>query len=64
MGETQKALEALGTYELRFGAAVAAMEQPGQGDADRIQAVVRAYEKDLNDLLRGAKLKKTRAVDR
>jgi CHASE3 domain sensor protein len=58
MGETQKVLEALGIYELRFGAAVAAMGQPGQGDADRIQAVVRAYEKDLNDLLRGAKLKR------
>jgi methyl-accepting chemotaxis protein len=58
MGETQKALEALATYEQRFGAAVSAMAAPGQGDADRIQTVVRAYEKDLNDLLRGAKLKR------
>ncbi|HMD07614.1 MAG TPA: HAMP domain-containing protein [Candidatus Acidoferrum sp.] len=58
MGETQKALEALGVYEQRLAAAVAAMGQPGLGDADRIQAVVRAYEKDLNDLLRGAKVKK------
>lgn len=58
MGETQKALEALGIYEQRFGAAVAAIGQPGQGDADRIQAVIRAYEKDLNDLLRTAKLKR------
>jgi methyl-accepting chemotaxis protein len=58
LGETQKALEALGVYEQRFAAAVAAMGQPGQGDADRIQTVVRAYEKDLNDLLRGAKLKR------
>jgi methyl-accepting chemotaxis protein len=58
MGETQKALEALGIYEQRFAAAVAAMGQPGQGDADRIQTVVRAYEKDLNDLLRGAKVKR------
>ena len=57
LGETQNALEALGVYEQRFAAAVAAMGQPGQGDADRIQAVVRAYEKDLNDLLRGAKVK-------
>jgi CHASE3 domain sensor protein len=56
--EAQKALEALGVYEQRFGAAESAMAQPGQGDADRIQAVVRAYEKDLNDLLRGAKLKR------
>lgn len=33
------------------------MAQPG-GDADRIEAVVRAYERDLNDLLQGAKLKR------
>jgi methyl-accepting chemotaxis protein len=58
LGETQKALEALGVYEQRFAAAVAAMGQPGQGDADRIQTVVRAYEKDLDDLLRGARVKR------
>jgi CHASE3 domain sensor protein len=58
MGETQKALEALGVYEQRLSAAVSAIEQPGQADADRIQAVVRAYEKDLNDLLRVANLKR------
>jgi len=58
LGETQRALEALGVYEQRFAAAVAATSQPGQGDADRIQTVVRAYEKDLNDLLRGAKVKR------
>jgi len=55
---TQKALEAIGVYEQRFAAAVIAMSQPGQGDADRIQAVVRAYETDLNELLRAAKLKR------
>src|SRR5271169_4766171 len=58
MGETQKALEALGVYEQRLSAAVSATAEPGQGDADRIQAVVRAYEKDLNDLLRVANLKR------
>jgi CHASE3 domain sensor protein len=58
LGETQKALEALGVYEQRVSAAAAAVGVPGQGDADRIQAVVRAYEKDLNDLLRGAKSKR------
>jgi methyl-accepting chemotaxis protein len=57
-GATQKALEAIGVYEQRFAAAVIAMSQPGQGDADRIQAVVRAYETDLNELLRAAKLKR------
>jgi len=58
MGETQKAFDSLELYEKRFGAAVAAMRQPGQGDADRIQSVVRDYEKDLNDLLRKANLKR------
>jgi CHASE3 domain sensor protein len=58
LGETQEALEALGVYEQRVAAAATVMSQPGQGDADRIQAVVRAYENDLNELLRGARLKK------
>lgn len=58
VGATQEALNALELYEKRFSAAVSAMGQPGQGDADRIQAVVRAYEKDLDDLLRGAKTKR------
>lgn len=58
LGETQNALEALSVYEQRFAAAVAAIGQPGQGDADRIQTVVHAYEKDLNDLLRVAKVKR------
>jgi CHASE3 domain sensor protein len=58
MGETQKALEALAIYEQRVDAAATAMAQPGQADADRIQAVVRAYENDLNELLQGARLKK------
>jgi len=57
MGETQKALESLGIYEQRFATAVSAMQQPGQGDGERIQAVVRAYENDLDNLLRRAKAK-------
>jgi CHASE3 domain sensor protein len=58
VGPTKKALESLALYENKLGVAASAMAQPGQGDADRIQAVVRAYEKDLNDLLRSARLKK------
>lgn len=50
-----KAETALGTYQQRFAAAVSAMEQPGQGPADRIQAVVRAYEQDLDELLKSRK---------
>ncbi|HKV24463.1 MAG TPA: HAMP domain-containing protein [Candidatus Acidoferrum sp.] len=55
---TQKAMDALNLYDTRFGTAVAAINQPGQADADRIRNVVRAYEKDLDDLIRGARLKK------
>ncbi|MGC0774373.1 MAG: HAMP domain-containing protein [Candidatus Acidiferrum sp.] len=55
---TVKALGALETYEQRFATAVSAMSQPGQADADRIRTVVLAYEKDLDDLLRGARLKR------
>ena len=58
MKQTQKALGLLGVYEQRFGTAVSVIEQPGQGDADRIRSVVWAYEKDLDDLLRRARLKK------
>jgi CHASE3 domain sensor protein len=49
---------ALGLYQKRFDAAVAAMAQSGQGPSDRIQAVVRAYERDLNGLLGSARYKK------
>jgi CHASE3 domain sensor protein len=57
LGETQKALESLGVYEQRFATAVSAMQERGQGDGERIQAVVRAYENDLDNLLRRAKAK-------
>ena len=50
-GSAKKALADLSVYQQRFAAAVAAMSQPGGAPADRVQAVVRAYEKDLNDLL-------------
>ncbi len=55
---TVKALGALDIYEQRFATAVSAMSQPGQADADRIRTVVLAYEKDLDDLLKGARLKR------
>lgn len=57
-GATTKALGALDLYEQRFSTAVSALSQPGQADADRIRKVVQAYEKDLDDLLRNARLKK------
>ena len=55
---TQRALESLDLYEKRFAAAVAATEQPGRGEADPVRIVVKAYEKDLDDLLRASRLKK------
>lgn len=58
VGATQEAMNALEQYEKRLSAAVSATGQPVQGDADRIQSVVRAYEKDLDDLLRTARTKR------
>ncbi len=55
---TQKALAALQVYEQRLAAADSTIGQPGQEPADRLQAVVRAYEKDLNELLRDEEKKK------
>jgi CHASE3 domain sensor protein len=48
---TQKALEAMHDYQQQFAAAVAAMGQPGNAPRERIEAVVRNYERDLNDLV-------------
>jgi len=48
----------LDLYEKRFAAAVEAMQQPGGEPSDRIQMVVRAYERDLNELLRSSRYKK------
>ena len=48
----------LNLYERQFAAAVALMQQPDGGPSDRIQAVVRAYELDLNELLRTSRYRK------
>jgi CHASE3 domain sensor protein len=48
----QKASDALTLYRGQFAAAVAAVERSGPGTTDRVQAVVRAYEQDLNNLLK------------
>jgi hypothetical protein len=54
-GPASMALDDLLLYQQRFAAAVTAVNQPGTAAADRIQAVVRAYETDLNDLLKGGR---------
>ncbi|MGH9712578.1 MAG: HAMP domain-containing protein [Candidatus Acidiferrales bacterium] len=55
---TQRALDALNLYQQQFGGAVSGLGAPGEERGDPIQVVVRAYETDLNDLLRQARFKR------
>ena len=48
----QNALNAVNLYQQQFAAAVSYLLQPGEAPRDRIEAVVRNYERDLNDLVR------------
>src|ERR1700675_305187 len=57
---TQQTLDALHRYQQRFEAAVTAIGQPGQAPADRIDAVLMTYERDLDSLLKSGRFK-TRA---
>ena len=50
----QRASDAVQLYRQRFAAAVTALEQPAQTPSERIRAVVKAYEQDLDSLLKGA----------
>jgi CHASE3 domain sensor protein len=56
--DAQKALDELHLYQQRFDKAVSILGAPGQAPPDRIQAVVRAYEKDLNELFTQARFRK------
>ena len=51
---TQQGLENVKVYEQQFTAAVSLAEAPGSTALERVQDVVRAYEKDLNELLKQA----------
>ena len=55
---TEQALNALQSYDQGFQAAVESTRKPGQAPADRIDAVLQAYERDLGSLLAGAKNKR------
>lgn len=55
---TRKGMDSLELYERNVSAAAQAMGQPGQEGGDAVRVVVKAYEKDLDDLLRTAKYKK------
>ena len=54
----QQAAEALNLYRQRFAAAAYAFEPSGQAPMDRVRAVVRAYEADLDNLLKRSKYSK------
>jgi CHASE3 domain sensor protein len=51
---TQQALDALHQYRQHFETAVALVGKPGQAPAERLNEVVRAYERDLDSLLKNA----------
>ena len=57
---TQQALENVATYEQQFAAAVSLAGKPGGTAVERVEEVVRAYEKDLDELLKQAR-RKTRS---
>jgi CHASE3 domain sensor protein len=54
-GPIQLAQENVRLYEQQFIGAESLAEAPGNTDIERVQEVVRAYEKDLNDLLKQAR---------
>jgi nitrogen fixation/metabolism regulation signal transduction histidine kinase len=57
-------LQNVDLYEQQFRAAVSLAETPGNTAIERVQEVVRAYEKNLNDLLKQARRKtRVRLVD-
>jgi nitrogen fixation/metabolism regulation signal transduction histidine kinase len=60
----QNALNAANLYQERFAAAVSYLSQPGAAPGDRIEAVVRNYEKDLNDLVqRNSRKSRAKLID-
>jgi nitrogen fixation/metabolism regulation signal transduction histidine kinase len=61
---SREGLQNVDLYEQQFGAAVSLAQTPGNTAIERVQEVVRAYEKDLNDLLKQARRKtRVRLVD-
>ena len=55
---TQKSLDAIHQYRERVETAAGLVGRPGQAAADRINAVVTAYEHDLDNLLKNARYKR------
>jgi CHASE3 domain sensor protein len=52
---TREVLQDVALYEQQFGAAVSVMKEPGGSPIQRIQEVVRGYERDLNGVLKRAR---------
>jgi len=51
-------------YEQQFGNAISMAREPGGNPVDRVQQVVQAYEKDLNDLLKqGRRITRAQLID-
>src|SRR5215470_6660599 len=60
----QKANEALTKYRQQFAEAVSILDRPGQRQTDRVQAVVKAYQEDLDDLLkRSGRIRRERLME-
>jgi CHASE3 domain sensor protein len=60
----QKANEALTHYQKQFAEAISVLDRPGQRQTDRVQAVVKAYEEDLDNLLkRSARIRRERLME-
>lgn len=61
---TQQALDSVNLYDKQFASAVSLAAKPGGTAVERVQEVVRAYEKELNDLLKQARRKtRTQLID-
>lgn len=61
---TQLALENVNLYEQQFAAAVSLAKNPGGTAVERVQEVVQAYEKELNNLLKQAQHRtRTQLID-
>jgi CHASE3 domain sensor protein len=52
---TREVTQEVVLYEQQFAAAVSVMKEPGGNPMQRIQQVVRGYERDLNDVLKRAR---------
>jgi CHASE3 domain sensor protein len=54
MPQIQNGLNLVDAYQEEFAAGISTMGPPGQTPGERIQQVVKAYERDLDNLLRGS----------